>query len=409
MKKILMVADSFYPDNIGGSEKVLYHLCRYLVGKGIQVFVLVRRGPVGTNYSDVLDGINIRRYDDSKRSFGMLYVPSVVNLKKAFKKITSEISFDVFHFHHPLTAHALLNRKLNGVYSFYGPAPEEFKVEVYDRKSGFPVWKRLSMPLWIPLKYKVLRKMEKDCLEKSYKIIVNSEFMKTLVLNNYGNQYSEKIEIIPGGIDIELFKPAGDKAGIRKALNIPENKFILLTVRRLVARMGLENLIEAMPKVLNFNPDVHLVIAGKGYLRERLEKSASGLNVSNNITFTGFVKDEDLPLYYRASDLFVLPTKALEGFGLVTVESLASGVPVLGTAVGSTVEILNKFDASMLIPDFTADSIADKIIWFLKKKDTNELSLKCRKFAEEYSWNKVCGKIFKIYESIAYFSRIYGK
>lgn len=233
--------------------------------------------------------------------------------------------------------------------------------------------------------------------------------MKTLVLNNYGNQYSEKIEIIPGGIDIELFKPAGDKAGIRKALNIPENKFILLTVRRLVARMGLENLIEAMPKVLNFNPDVHLVIAGKGYLRERLEKSASGLNVSNNITFTGFVKDEDLPLYYRASDLFVLPTKALEGFGLVTVESLASGVPVLGTAVGSTVEILNKFDASMLIPDFTADSIADKIIWFLKKKDTNELSLKCRKFAEEYSWNKVCGKIFKIYESIAYFSRIYGK
>jgi len=124
------------------------------------------------------------------------------------------------------------------------------------------------------------------------------------------------------------------------------------------------------------------------------------------VKLQGFISDEDLPFYYQSADFFILPTKWLEGFGLVTVEAMSCGTPVLGTPVGGTIDILNKFDSSFLFKDTNPESIAelilDKYNYYKDKTEKyKQLSKKCREFVEEnYSWER------NIDETEALFARL---
>ncbi|TFG48317.1 MAG: glycosyltransferase family 1 protein, partial [Candidatus Brocadiia bacterium] len=199
---------------------------------------------------------------------------------------------------------------------------------------------------------------------------------------------------IPGGVDLMRFKPTDNKGKIRQALKLPDSKIMLFTVRNLVARMGLENLIEAVQLVVENAPDIYLVIGGAGPLRDQLARMAERLGVNDYIRFEGFIPEESLPNYYQMADIFILPTKELEGFGLVTLEAMASGVPVLGTPVGGTKEVISQFDASFMFKDTTPESMASLILekYLIIKnhsKEWQKISLKCRRFVEEnYSWDK---------------------
>jgi len=188
--------------------------------------------------------------------------------------------------------------------------------------------------------------------------------------------------------------PATDKNKIRKQLNIPSDKIILFTVRNLVQRMGLENLIIALNDLIKQKAEINLVIGGEGPIKAGLIALARSLGIEDHIHFAGFISEKQLPFYYQMADLFVLPTKELEGFGLVTLEAMASGVPVLGTPVGGTEEILGNFDSSFLFKGTDSNSIAGLILakYQLIKKNPQkweEISHRCRNFVERnYSWGK---------------------
>ena len=122
--------------------------------------------------------------------------------------------------------------------------------------------------------------------------------------------------------------------------------------------MGLENLIVAFNELQKKAADIQLVIGGNGPLEDELMGLARSFGIEKKVHFTGFISEEQLPLYYQMADLFVLPTKELEGFGLVTLEAMASGLPVIGTPVGGTKEILTKFNTEFLFDDTTPESIA---------------------------------------------------
>jgi glycosyltransferase involved in cell wall biosynthesis len=188
------------------------------------------------------------------------------------------------------------------------------------------------------------------------------------------------------------FHPATDKREVRERLHLPREKTILLTVRNLVSRMGIENLIQAMPEIVKSVPDIVLIIGGTGPLKDTLSMMSRRLNLDHHIHFAGFIPEATLPEYYQAADIFVLPTVELEGFGLVTLEALASGTPVLGTPVGGTQEILSKFDSRFLFQDTRHESISRLIIEtcqeYQNQPDKWQLdSQRCRHFAEKYySW-----------------------
>jgi glycosyltransferase involved in cell wall biosynthesis len=170
--------------------------------------------------------------------------------------------------------------------------------------------------------------------------------------------------------------------------------------------MGLENLISAFEIVQNGRPDLLLVIGGEGPLEKALREQARRCGVEDFVRFAGYIPDEDLPSYYQMADLFILPTTELEGFGLVTVEAFASGLPVLGTPIGGTREILAKLGSDYLFEDSTPQSIATGILkalngWATNQAFYNNISQTCRKVAEQhYSWDNHVSQLEDLFLSM---------
>ena len=158
--------------------------------------------------------------------------------------------------------------------------------------------------------------------------------------------------------------------------------------------MGLENLLYAVRDVVKSVPDIYFVLGGEGPLKNELISLTKELEIENNVKFYGFIPELKLPDYYRMADIFILPTLELEGFGLITLEALASGVPVLGTPVGGTIEILSRFNPKYLFENTKPKSMAELIIKTCREFEGNperwqDVSSRCRLFVEEnYSWEK---------------------
>jgi len=178
-----------------------------------------------------------------------------------------------------------------------------------------------------------------------------------------------------------------------------EQDFVLLTVRNLVPRMGLAELIQAVARLRGDIPRLRLLIGGSGVLRSELETQVKALGLDDYVRFLGFVPETLLPDYYRAADLFVLPTAELEGFGLVTIEALASGTPVLGTSVGATDEILDKLDPSLLAAGTGAESLAASIAALYRRFMTDPAA-RVRLYTQgralvlrDYTWARHCEQL----------------
>jgi glycosyltransferase involved in cell wall biosynthesis len=204
-------------------------------------------------------------------------------------------------------------------------------------------------------------------------------------------------KIIPGGANEKIFYPPESKRikkDIRKKLKLSDDTFYIISSRRLIPRTGVDLLIRAFKKLKSVEspsaevPHTKLIITGKGESENFLKALAAELNVSNDIIFTGYVSEEELSLYYRASDLYVIPTRFLEGFGLSTVEAMASGLPVIGTEIGGTSEILSEISSDLLIPSPEAGLIAEKIV-FMFRQDMAEWGKKSFDlFKKKFRWTK---------------------
>jgi glycosyltransferase involved in cell wall biosynthesis len=174
---------------------------------------------------------------------------------------------------------------------------------------------------------------------------------------------------------------------VREKLKLPGNALLLLTVRDLEQRMGIDTLLEALTRLPKDRP-FYCLIGGTGPLRGFLEKLCERLGLAQRVRFLGYVQEDQLPLYYQAADVFVLPTRAHEGFGLVTVEALACGTPVVGTPAGATPEILTPLNPRLLAPSCEASSLASTLEAALPLVGDEDFRRRCRSYAEtNYSWD----------------------
>jgi glycosyltransferase involved in cell wall biosynthesis len=236
--------------------------------------------------------------------------------------------------------------------------------------------------------------LEGFCLRRATRIHVLSDFSAGLLRKLY-RIGPARIVKIPGGMDTKRFRPAEDRDAVRKALGVPHGTFLLLTVRNLEPRMGLETLIRAMAILRQQAPDLLLLIGGAGSLRGDLESLTGSLDLQGHVRFLGFIPDSELPLYYQASDAFVLPTRELEGFGLVVVEALACGTPVLGTPVGAIPEVLAALQPDLLFDGVAPESIARGILKHLESAQADPqgyeaLRRRCRDYATaHFGWDRI--------------------
>jgi glycosyltransferase involved in cell wall biosynthesis len=251
---------------------------------------------------------------------------------------------DVIHGHAPLQyagALALAAPPARLVYTVHSPAALEALASV----AGARGVERLR----VRAQAAMLRRVERRFLERTRVIHVLSAYTARLLVAEHGLA-PERTSLIPGWVDLERFKPAVDRADLKRALRWPEGR-VLFTLRRLVPRMGLDRLLHAISAVAASAPDLSLVIGGEGPLRGSLESLASELGLTGSVRFEGRVSDEALPRMYAAADAFVLPTTELECFGLIALEAFASGRPVLATPVGAIPEVVGAIEPLWLAQD----------------------------------------------------------
>src|SRR5206468_2278836 len=241
------------------------------------------------------------------------------------------------------------------MYTYYGPWHQEFLHEVQHR-TEMPSLKRWTRRLWAPAKATLARRIERAAVRHARRVVVLSRYSQSQLAEVHAVS-GARVSIVPGGADLQQFVPRLERREARSRLGLAGEGPLLFTVRRLVPRMGLESLLHALVRL----PDARLVIGGSGWLRPRLEASASALGVASRVRFAGRIDDAELPVFYQAADLVVLPSVALEGFGLITLEALACGTPVVATANSGATDVVGPLEPSWIAPDASPAALATTI------------------------------------------------
>ncbi|WP_159882549.1 glycosyltransferase family 4 protein [Paenibacillus puerhi] len=297
---------------------------------------------------------------------------------------------DVYNPHFALYA-SLITRNLvpDGVpivTHFHGPWAQEGMVEDRGQK------------LAQKIRYQLKKNVELLSYRRSDHFIVLSRYFRDILAHDYGMD-ARRIHVIPGAVDTGRFKPAADRRLIREELGLREDQPVLFCARRLVPRMGIDHLIRAMVRVKREVPDAVLYIAGSGAMGKQLEQLASELQLEGTVHFLGRVSNEDLVRWYQAADLSIVPTLTLEGFGLVTVEAMACGTPVIGTPYGGTKEILDGLSKELLFADSTPEAMAEKLCSVLQGRTAIPSRLECLDYVQRhYTWDRVASAVTQVFE-----------
>jgi glycosyltransferase involved in cell wall biosynthesis len=387
--RILGINQFFYPDSLGGVERVAYETMRRLAARGHDVHLVGQRTRAGTPNIERMFGLTVHRYGeaDSADRFAGRTLDALRASRAVLSTLTEEMQFDVVLPHHyfPYYAYIRLRRgkPTPEIMTFHASFWQELRLEGAERSLGKPMESLLFGGL--------ARRTETTCLRRADRVVVLSDFSREQ-MNNYYSFAASKVRKIPGGVDLEMFRPAEDRAEVRKSLGMPRGRQILFTARRLVPRMGVGNLLEALSAIRPTAPDFLLVIAGGGRLETQLRGQASLLGLDDRVRFVGYVDDADLVRYYQAADLFVLPSIAFEGFGMVTLEALACGTPALGTPIGATPEILKPLAPQLVLsgtePNSIARGICSMLEWLSDESEARKLRAQCRSYVEAgYGWD----------------------
>jgi glycosyltransferase involved in cell wall biosynthesis len=297
-----------------------------------------------------------------------------------------ERGIDLVNAHFALYAHRLVRampRTMPLVVHFHGPWAEETAAE--------------HGPLIGRARYAVAKRIELGVYHRADRIITLSQAFAQILRERYGIS-EDRIRVVPGGVDLTRYLAAPAREEARRRLGWPTDRPIVLTVRRLVRRMGLELLVEAAARIQCDCPDVLVLIGGKGPLHQELQQRIDCAELQDHVRLLGLIPENDLPLAYAAADLSVVPTVKLEGFGLVTVESLASGTAVLGTPIGGTPEILRGLDVNLVLDGATADAIAQRASAVLRGALVIKSCQECRAYAARYDWAQVAPHIRRVFQ-----------
>ena len=244
----------------------------------------------------------------------------------------------------------------------------------------------------------IKKSVEAAVYQRARRLICLSQAFATLLIERYGIDPA-RVRIVPGGVDAGRFEGVPDRAVARERLGWPRDRPIVFAVRRLVRRMGLEDLIEAMVEVRRRVPDVLLLIGGRGPLQDELMSRIDQLGLTDHVRLLGFIHDEALPLSYRAADITVVPTVALEGFGLIAAESLAAGTPTLVTPVGGLPDVVRDLSVDLVLPSIGPGALAEGLSAALRGDMALPDTDACRAFARDrYDWPRIAMRVRAVYE-----------
>jgi len=300
---------------------------------------------------------------------------------------------------------------------------DEYKVDIVHVRSRAPMWsayfacKKSSAKLvstihgtyslnFLGWQKFALKRMYNSIMLKADSIIVVSNYIKNYLIENYGNLFTDKVNIIQRGVDLNYFNPQKVSKNrvidLIKKWNLPEDKKIILMPARFTSWKGHEFLIDALTKVSN---DYFCVMVGSDHghkkYRKRIEQKIIKENLAGKIRLVGPCRD--MPSVYSLSHFVVAPSLRPEAFGRVAIESQASSKIIIATKIGGALETIIDGKTGFLVDPFDHNELAeiiDKVLTMQKDK-TDEMGIMGRKNVEDnFSNNLMCQKTIDIYKKI---------
>lgn len=371
--KTLQLGLDWFPERAGGLPRYYYDLMQAAPAAGIEARGLV----AGSERVAIDSGGQVRAF-----------APISTNLPRRLLAAGKAIGEEVAHFapdllvsHFALYTLPALNRfKGPMTVHFHGPWAFESAVEGHGG-----------------VRHKAKLALERMVYRRANRFIVLSQAFRSVLVENFGVS-PEQVRIVPGGVDADRFDITMSQADARAHLGWPQDRWIVVAIRRLARRMGLDNLIEAISLLVAQHPDILLCIGGRGVMADELALMVRERGLEDNVRLLGFISNEDLPIAYRAADISVVPTVALEGFGLIAAESLAAGTPVLVTPVGGLPEVVTGLDPSLVLDGGGSGQIAQAFGEILAGRHILPDAASCASYARNtFSWPRIMAQIREVY------------
>jgi glycosyltransferase involved in cell wall biosynthesis len=373
--RTLQIGNEWHTETAGGLNSYYFELLRHLASTGTEVHGLVAG-------SDAVRNASHGQAASFASPDSMLPQRLLAVRRLVFKQL-AQGKIDLIASHFALYAMPILDllNKIPTVVHFHGPWAAESSAE------GARSYKS-----------KAKAALERRVYTRARRLIVLSRAFKDELVAGYGVA-ENRIDVVPGGVDLERFNTGISRTDARRQLGWPTNRPIILTVRRQVRRMGLETLLDAAHLLTAEFPDVLVLLGGTGPIADELQQRIVEFGLEQNVRRLGRIEDADLPVAYRAADMTVVPSQSLEGFGLITLESLASGTPVYVTPVGGLPEIVNPFAPECIFDNTSAGQMAQVLKETLRGERSTPSDQACRAYAaDNFSWPLIARRVRSVYD-----------
>lgn len=379
--KIALVSDWYYP-KVGGVASHMHHLAIHLKKRGHEVAIVTN--DLETGKEEELEGLGIELRKIPGTVSPILGINLTYGLKSNRELGEYLKDFEVIHSHHAFTPLALKAVKAG---RNLGKA-----VLLTTHSISFSHESRLweALGITIPL--------FSHYLGFPHEIIAVSRAAEAFI-----RHFTDApVRVIPNGVDDDVFRPLseGEKERLKGELGIEGR--VVLYVSRMSPRKGPHILLNAFQNLSKEMDDVTLVMAGSGEMLPFLRAQAKFLGIDDRVRFLGYVDDSLLPRLFGMADVFVLPSTTAEAFGIVILEAMAAGVPVVATDVGGIPEIIMNSESGLLVPPGNELELRNAIQKLLLDEElAKRFGSNGRRAVEErYSWKKVTEGIEKAYENV---------
>jgi 1,2-diacylglycerol 3-alpha-glucosyltransferase len=384
--RILLATDTYYPD-VNGAAYFTYRLATTLSHRGHNVFVMCPSRSFRNTVSN----------DNEVTVYGIRSIPipiyrnfriSPLFIPRSVRKAVKEISPDIVHIQN----HFLIGKEVVS-------AAKKLGIPTIGTNHFMPE----NLVHYLHLPGISERWVQKLAWRQFVRVFEQLDSVttptKTAAALLEKAALNKDVMPVSCGIDLERFKPTNDGAYLKRRFAIPTNKPVLLYVGRLDKEKKIDVVLRALPDISRVT-GVHLVLAGLGKEKQNLEALTEKLGIQKAVTFTGFVPDEDLQNIYRVADLFVTAGIA-ELQSIVTMEAMASGLPVVAVNAMALPELVHNGENGYLFSDGDSEMLAERVIAILANQALRaRMSERSLEIIKDHDINKTIEKYEAIYSDI---------
>lgn len=388
--RILMITWEYPPHIVGGMGVHVADITPEIANEGIEVFILTPMLRGGTERETTDKGVQVIRANLPQVD-NVNFITFVAHVNHHLEHIAHELynevgGFDIIHTHDWLTATSAIALKQR----WQIPLIATIHATERGRGRGMLHGEQAQH----------IDAQEYQLSYETWRVIVCSQFMARQLIDTFQTP-ADKIDVVPNGKNagISPFQDKQEQAKFRRLFAEPD-EHIIFYVGRIVYEKGLHILLDALPRLLQ-HTRVRLVLAGTGPYLDQLKSQAEAMGMSQYITFTGFISDEDRDRLYHVADVTTFPS-LYEPFGIVVLEANAARSPVVVSQTGGLMEVVQANETGITVIPGNAESLAQGILETIQNPEQTLIRVEnaMQELLDHYNWRHIARETITVYQRV---------